>query len=135
MAKFYGISYRLDEDGSNFIRVRVSMNILAKLPRGTNIYKGEMFVPIFFLYERLHNFCYYCGIVDHVFSDWEEALAASKSMYDCQYGDWMFGFPPRHTSWQGEQGRSAEGAQNAFANWKSGSGFGLPRAGARASLR
>lgn len=82
-----------------FVRVRVDINTLVKLVRGTTVELDDLPVLVAFRYERLFNFCYWCGLVDHVLADCEEALKLGFVMDKCEYGDWLRDIHPRPTPW------------------------------------
>lgn len=48
---------------------------------------------------RLHNFCYFCGLVDHEMTDCTSEVSA-EDLVDPPFGDWLRGIPPRIASWQ-----------------------------------
>lgn len=82
-----------------FLRGRVEINTLEKLIRGTTVELDGLPVPIAFKYERLFNFCYWCGLVDYVLVNCEETLKPGFDIAKCEYGDWLRGIPPRPTPW------------------------------------
>ena len=55
-----------EDDGGNFFRVRVNIDISLPLCRGRviTLENGEK-AWVRFQYERLPNFCYWCGRLDH----------------------------------------------------------------------
>ena len=55
-----------EDDGGNFFRVRVNIDISLPLCRGgvITLENGEK-AWVHFQYERLPNFCYWCGRLDH----------------------------------------------------------------------
>ncbi|XP_023897384.1 uncharacterized protein At4g02000-like [Quercus suber] len=56
----------VDEEGGNFIRVRVLVDISLPLCRGRLItLVGGRKIWISFKYERLPNFCFWCGRLNH----------------------------------------------------------------------
>lgn len=51
----------------DILRFRVSLNVTKPLRRIMKLRTDEgVLVEIGFQYERLPNFCYYCGLMDHV---------------------------------------------------------------------
>ena len=56
----------IEDDGGNFFRVRVNIDICLPLCRGRviTLENGEK-AWVRFQYERLPNFCYWCGRLDH----------------------------------------------------------------------
>ena len=81
-----------DGEGSEFLRVRVAMNITKPLPRYCKLRsEGKHIGWALLKFERLPNFCYWCGRVDHVEKDCETWLK-NREKYgkeDQQFGDWM----------------------------------------------
>ena len=78
-----------DGEGSEFLRVRVVMNITKPLPRCCKLRsEGKHIGWAILKFERLPNFCYWCGRVDHVEKDCENRKKCGKE--DQQFGDWMW---------------------------------------------
>lgn len=88
-----------------FMRVRVAINTALRIPRGTSVWFGEEEVPMAFKYERLHNFCSLCGLVDHVMEDCEAPIMDDVDVNNPPYGDWLRGIPPRIPAWQQQGAR------------------------------
>ena len=78
------------------LRVRVSVDITKKLIRGKkiNIEGGENRWVIF-KYERLPNFCYRCGMLDHAIKECSEGPLVNEREEEgsFQYGAWLRGEP------------------------------------------
>lgn len=107
--------------GPTFLRVKVDVNTVSRLVRGTNVVLGEVEVPVAFKYERLFKFCYYCGLVDHVLEECEETLRSDFSMDECMYGEWLKGIPPRSSPWVADNWKPlGSGAGNPFAQRRQG---------------
>ncbi len=92
-----------ERGGENCIRVRVRMDITTPLCRGRilSMEEGKKRWAAF-LYERLPNFCYQCGQLDHAEKDCEVGLRQqnSKTPEEFQYGAWLraeMDRPPRKT--------------------------------------
>ncbi|CAH9109974.1 unnamed protein product [Cuscuta europaea] len=47
------------------MRIRVCMDIRKPLKKGTTLKKGGIGHWVDFKYEKLPNFCFICGIIDH----------------------------------------------------------------------
>jgi len=58
------------------LRIRVAINAYEPIPRGTKLTMGGKTIDIKFKYERLPNFCYWCGKLDHIDTDCEIAFRA-----------------------------------------------------------
>nr|POF23781.1 uncharacterized protein CFP56_13718 [Quercus suber] len=83
-----------------FLRVRIRFDATAKLIRGkkVSIEEGES-RWVFFKYERLPNFCYRCGRLDHGEKDCPERKEGENYGDEerKQYGAWLRGEPGRST--------------------------------------
>lgn len=66
------------------LRVRVKLNVSKPLRRGTNIKAGTMAEKkwIRVTYEKLPDFCYYCGRLGHVDQECEEEGSDNNSKRD-----------------------------------------------------
>ena len=78
--------------GGNFLRVRVGVNVAQPLNRGRIVRLGtdeEAWVS--FKYEKMPNFCYWCGMVSHDAKECSIWLAskASLSLDRQEYGPWL----------------------------------------------
>jgi hypothetical protein len=81
-----------DNGGGPWMRVRVTIDITKPLCRGRKITledSSERWIS--FKYERLPNFCYWCGKVDHGDKDCSYWLANKHKLKsnDQQYGPWL----------------------------------------------
>ncbi|XP_030940140.1 uncharacterized protein LOC115965077 [Quercus lobata] len=91
----------VSESGVNwgkYLRVRVMMDVTKKLVRGKRIViEGGEQRWITFKYERLPNFCYKCGLLNHGVKDCKEENGSGANMEhnNLQYGAWMRGEVPR----------------------------------------
>ncbi len=92
-----------ERGGENCMRVRVRMDITTPLCRGRMIRMDEGKKGwVAFRYERLSNFCYWCGHLDHAQKDCDEGLWHQNSTpsEELQYGPWLraeMDRPPRKT--------------------------------------
>ena len=83
-----------EDDGMSgeFLRVRVAVDITKPLPRCCKLRAaGKHFGWVGIRYERLPNFCYWCGRVSHSERDCEIWLRGKGSLKreEQQYGEWM----------------------------------------------
>ena len=83
-----------DEEVGNgkYMRIRVRVNITKPLCRGRKIGLGngtESWVS--FQYERLPNFCYWCGIPTHGEKDCEDWLRTPENLIErpLEFGFWL----------------------------------------------
>ena len=80
------------------LRVWVEIDVTRKLFRGQkiNIEKGEA-RWVQFKYERLPNFCYRCGLLEHDLRECSESMGTDKGdeKGDLQYGAWLRWDPVR----------------------------------------
>ncbi|XP_030941830.1 uncharacterized protein LOC115966814 [Quercus lobata] len=92
-----------------YLRVRVSVDVKKKLVRGKKVtIEGGEAKWVFFKYERLPNFCYQCGRLDHGVKECKEGAGSENIASDegMQYGAWLRGEPGRRGGW--EQGRMGD---------------------------
>ena len=66
------------------LRVLVDLDVRKRLIQGFNISVNGNEVKIEFKYERLPNFCYWCGFLNHVANDCEQAYAQGLNPLSCQ---------------------------------------------------
>nr|POE78263.1 uncharacterized protein CFP56_51501 [Quercus suber] len=81
-----------DGAGGEFLRIRISLDISKPLPRCCKLRKEGKFVGwVGLKYERLPNFCYWCGRVSHSERDCEMWLHNKGRLRkeDQQYGEWL----------------------------------------------
>jgi len=100
---------------SKYLRVRVKIDISRKLIRGKRISIEEGTARrVNFKYERLPNFCYCCGMLDH---DLKDCLVRKENgiipaIEDLQYGTWMRGEPIRKARGDSTNSRNKERSEN-----------------------
>ena len=78
--------------GGNFLRVRVGVNVSLPLNRGRKVLLGtDEEVWVSFKYEKMPNFCYWCGMVSHDAKECSIWLAskASLPLDQQEYGSWL----------------------------------------------
>ena len=78
--------------GGNFLRVRVGVNVSQPLNRGRKVLLGtDEEVWVSFKYEKMPNFCYWCGMVSHDAKECSIWLAskASLPLDQQEYGSWL----------------------------------------------
>lgn len=92
-----------ERGGENCMRIRVRMEITSPLCRGrlVKLEEGQR-CWVAFRYERLPNFCYWCGCLDHGEKDCDVGLQQRKSglTEEQQFGAWLRATsdrPPRRT--------------------------------------
>ena len=81
-----------DGSGNEFLRVRVAMDILKPLPRCRKLWsEGKQVGWVGFRYERLPNFCYWCGKVTNSERDCALWLRSKGGLRkeDQQFGEWL----------------------------------------------
>ncbi|KAK7841019.1 uncharacterized protein CFP56_015975 [Quercus suber] len=81
-----------DGEGCEYLRVRVAMNITKPLPRCCKLKsEGKHIGWALLKFERLPNFCYWCGRVNHTEKDCETWLKDREKLgkEDQQFGEWM----------------------------------------------
>ena len=92
--------------------VRISLDVSRKLIRGKRIH-GEEEVDwwVLFKYERLPNFCYRCGLLEHDLKDCTRKDEVDKNgeRGELQYGAWLRGEPVRRMGWESTYPKRNEG--------------------------
>ena len=81
-----------DGSGNEFLRVRVVLDISKPLPRCCKLRsEGEHIGWVLLKFERLPNFCYWCGRVIHNERECELWLRSKGNLKkeEQQYGDWL----------------------------------------------
>lgn len=81
-----------DEAGGEFLRVRIVLDVSRSLPRCCKLWFERKLVGWAGIkYERLPNFCYWCGRVSHSKRECEVWLRGKGHLKreEQQYGDWM----------------------------------------------
>ena len=81
-----------DGVGSEFLRVRINIDISKPLLRCSKLHsEGKQVGWVGLKYERLRNFCYWCGRVTHGERDCEVWLRGNRSLRkeEQQYGEWL----------------------------------------------
>jgi len=89
-----------DGEGGEFLRIRVMIDIKKPLPRCCKLWsEGEHVGWALLKFERLPNFCYWCGKVTHGENDCDVWLRGKGRLKkeEQQYGDWLHADPVRHT--------------------------------------
>ena len=81
-----------DGEGREFLRVRLSIDTTKPLPRCRQLWsEGKQLGWVGLKYERLPNFCYWCGLLTHGEREYELWLKGKGSLKKDkqQFGDWM----------------------------------------------
>ncbi|XP_065621980.1 uncharacterized protein At4g02000-like [Quercus suber] len=81
-----------DGEGGEFLRVRISIDITKPLPRCRKLWsEGKQIGWVGLKYERLPNFCYWCGRLTHGEKECELWLRSKGGLKkdEQQFGDWM----------------------------------------------
>ncbi|KAL5826595.1 hypothetical protein ACOSQ3_018434 [Xanthoceras sorbifolium] len=95
LGNFVGSVVEVDAGSSGsymgkYLRVRVEVDVTKALRRGIRVLMGdpEEKVVVVLRYERLPNFCYFCGIIGHLVRD---CTCNTKGVEEAQYrfGVWM----------------------------------------------
>ena len=89
-----------DGEGGEFLRIRTVIDINKPLPRCCKLWsEGEHVGWALLKFERLPNFCYWCGKVTHGESDCDVWLRGKERLKkeEQQYGEWLRVEPVRHT--------------------------------------
>lgn len=78
-----------------YLRVRVDMDIRGPLPKETTLVCNGEEKKVDFKFERLFQFCAWCGYLDHTVEDCVDYLEKGASPSDCTYDDSLHSLPPR----------------------------------------
>ena len=85
------------------LRVWVKIDVIRRLIRGRKT-KVEDGVDrwVLFKYERLPNFCYRCGLLDHDLKECPKSKGDARNvvMAELQYGAWMRREPVKRSGWE-----------------------------------
>ena len=89
--------------GGTFLRVRVEVDVSNSLCRGRKVaINEESEIWVSFKYEKLPNFCYWCGMVSHADKECDVWLSSKGKLRQDQqgYGNWLRALPfnPRRTT-------------------------------------
>nr|POE57305.1 uncharacterized protein CFP56_35163 [Quercus suber] len=85
-----------EQVGGDFLRIQVEIDVSKPLCRGRRIALDETEeIWISFKYEKLPNFCYWCGLISHDGKDCEVWLAKKDSgkTEPHEYGPWLRAIP------------------------------------------
>jgi hypothetical protein len=96
----------VEEDGmavGKYLRIKVRISIKKPLMKGIALERGEGKSDIWcrFVYEFLPDFCFRCGMFDHIDRNCKVVLAKGEIP---QFGNWMKAYIPKSNT---EQNRSA----------------------------
>ena len=108
------------------LRVRVQFDATRKLVRGKRVsIEGGESRWVFFKYERLPNFCYRCGKLDHGEKECAEKQGSENGEDGgcMQYGAWLRGEPGRRVG--NDQGRSEGSNKMSFKQNREESTVGM----------
>ncbi|KAL5739858.1 hypothetical protein ACOSQ2_029038 [Xanthoceras sorbifolium] len=74
-----------------FLRVRVLIDVLVPLKRGLRVNLGVSggCSSVLICYERLPNFCYYCGKIGHLVRDCSSCSSSLLDTSSLKYGAWI----------------------------------------------
>ena len=80
--------------GGDFLRVKVEIDVSKPLCWGRKIaINADEFIWVAFKYEKLPNFCYWCGRVSHADKECEIWLASKGKLTQDEYGAWLQALP------------------------------------------
>ena len=100
-----------------FLRVRVNIDTTRKLVRGKKVcIEGNNGRWVFFKYERLPNFYYRCGMLDHGEKECCESTPREENgeKGNAQYGPWLRGEPGRQANRENESMDEGNGLKNKY---------------------
>ncbi|TXG54013.1 hypothetical protein EZV62_019269 [Acer yangbiense] len=96
-----------------FIRIRVLIDVMNPLKRGLRVALGddEKVNEVMICYERLPNFCYYCGKIGHLVRDCPLNTKEITSSSSFKFGPWMRAVSRTRSKGTGEKKNSPEGSR------------------------
>ncbi|GLT73744.1 hypothetical protein SLA2020_455810 [Shorea laevis] len=104
-----------DSWGVEYIRVRVFIDTRKLIRRGMKLMMKTSLIWVDFRYERLQNFCYCCGMLDHVERDCELGLEMeAMGVRERPYGEKLRATPKRLP--KAEETGSRRWLRDAFSN-------------------
>ncbi|OMO51274.1 reverse transcriptase [Corchorus capsularis] len=68
-----------DEDWGRYLRIRIQMNLSQSLKAGTIVYAPSDELYVDFRYEKLLDYCWICGLLDHIDNDCLVAVSLRKN--------------------------------------------------------
>ncbi|KAL5759778.1 hypothetical protein ACOSQ2_018616 [Xanthoceras sorbifolium] len=71
------------------IRVKVLLDVLKPLKRGLRVDVGGEVFEVMTCYERLLNFCYFCGRMGHLIRDWPDNDVGLVDESKLRFGSWL----------------------------------------------
>ena len=77
--------------GGNFLRIKVGVNVSRPLNRGRKVLGNKEEIWVTLKYEKMPNFCYWCGMVSHDAKECSIWLSSkgSLSLDQQEYGSWL----------------------------------------------
>lgn len=88
----------------DYMRVSVCLDVTKPLPRGKKVNVGTVQPswPIWFSYECLPNFCYFCGRLGHGMKECERGgrSITEAAINELPYGQWLRASPERRKEWR-----------------------------------
>lgn len=116
-----------DKSDSNrfgeFFRIRVWVNVTVPLRRGQALTtEGGQPFEVFFKYERLRNFCYRCGLIDHVIRDCDVPPPADETQANVPYGPWLRAGDGANDYWRNRDGVGRDDRRRGVAVGNDGNG-------------
>ena len=94
------------------LQVQVMIDVTRKLIRGRKIkVKDGVDWWVLFKYERLLNFYYRCGLLEHDLKEFPKSKGEDRNgvTVDLQYGAWMRGDPVKRLGWEPHYTKKNEG--------------------------
>ena len=98
-----------------YLRVKVNIDTTRKIMRGKKVcIKGNSERWVFFQYERLPNFCYRCGMLDHGEKECLESMLKEENgeKGNAQYGLWLRGELGRQANRENDSTDEGNGLNN-----------------------
>lgn len=78
-----------------YLRAKVAIDIRDSLPKEIELEYKKVVDKVTFRYERLQSFCYWCGLMNHVFEDCQKYLDEQGTPETCPFDESMKARPTK----------------------------------------
>lgn len=91
IGRFVGVDSKIENQLDPFFRLRVTIDLMKSLLRGTMLNCIGREVCVLFKYDRLHNFCFACGKIWHQIKDCDDTDVSGEDSDGTEFasGPWL----------------------------------------------